>query len=236
MILYIATNLVNGKRYVGMTAMTLPKRINAHRHAVKKGSNTILHNAIRKYGIESFTFEHVASSFDRESLQESERALIQQEGTLYPHGYNMTPGGDGRTGRMSAASVERMKVAQRRVRASETDEQKKARGAAISKAKKGKSQPWAREMGSKNRGVVRSEDFKRSVSEGMKRYIADLPANEMARRANIGAGVPKRPPPPRTEEQRRSYSDGSKKRYSDPEQRRLTAERTRLSWIKRRGD
>lgn len=44
--------------------------------------------------------------------------------------------------------------------------------AAISAAKKGKKQPWARACGLKLKGRKRSDEFKRKVSEGMKRFRA----------------------------------------------------------------
>ena len=48
------------------------------------------------------------------------------------------------------------------------------RAAAISRAKKGKPQAWASEAGKKTKGSKRSAEFKRKVSEGMKRYRARL--------------------------------------------------------------
>jgi hypothetical protein len=48
------------------------------------------------------------------------------------------------------------------------------RAAAISRAKKGKPQPWAKAVGESNRGRKRSEAFKQKVSEGMRRYRAGI--------------------------------------------------------------
>jgi group I intron endonuclease len=182
MLVYIATNLVNGKRYVGITGQSLPRRIKDHRLAAKNGSPTAFHCAIRKYGFENFSFEHVASARSRSDLREAERQIIVQEGTSVPHGYNMTPGGDGRTGKMPARAIPNMAAAQRRTRATETIEARLARNAAISAAKKGKKQPWASQNGKKSQGVRRSDDFRDRVSKGMSRYIQTLPPGEMSRR------------------------------------------------------
>lgn len=169
-IIYVATNNVNGKRYVGMTSMALRRRVQSHLQVAAKGSQTILHNAIRKHGADAFTFEHVASAQCREDMQAVERAMIEQEGTMYPAGYNMTPGGDGFHGRRRRSSVEQGAAKIRAAHAARTPEEKAAWAAKISAAKKGKSQPWAREIGKYNKGRVRSEEFKAKVSAGMKRY------------------------------------------------------------------
>lgn len=57
------------------------------------------------------------------------------------------------------------------------------RAAKISASKKGKPQPWAREIAMRMRGKKRSQEFKEKVSLGMKEYCAGLPPGEMARRA-----------------------------------------------------
>lgn len=66
--------------------------------------------------------------------------------------------------------------------ATATPEQRAQRSANISKAKKGKPQPWARAVGLSLKGIKRSAEFKRRVSAGMQKYCATLPAGEMARR------------------------------------------------------
>lgn len=167
-IIYVATNLVNGKRYVGMTSMPLRRRVQSHLQVAAKGSPTILHNAIRKHGSEAFTFEQVASCSSREDMQEAERALIRQEGTMYPAGYNMTLGGDGFHGKRSREAIDQGAAKIKAHHASRSPEEKAAWAAKISAAKKGKAQPWA--VGPK--GCVRSPEFKAKVSAGMKRYRA----------------------------------------------------------------
>lgn len=46
---YLHTNTVNGKRYVGITSRPMMKRWNSHLSASKK-SDLFFHKAIRKYG------------------------------------------------------------------------------------------------------------------------------------------------------------------------------------------
>jgi group I intron endonuclease len=87
--LYIATNVVNGMQYVGLTA-EYRRRLISHKCAKTK---SIFHTAIKEYGFENFVFSHIADAFDLESACALERMLIQQHNTLSPNGYNMTIGG-----------------------------------------------------------------------------------------------------------------------------------------------
>lgn len=87
--LYIATNVVNGMQYVGLTA-EYRKRLISHKCAKTK---SIFHSAIKEYGFENFVFSHIADAFDMDSACALERMLIQQHNTLQPNGYNMTIGG-----------------------------------------------------------------------------------------------------------------------------------------------
>jgi group I intron endonuclease len=183
MILYQATNQINGKSYIGITRTTLAKRVQSHGYAVKRGSQTAFHCAIRKYGIENFVFEEIASSVSWKSLQEAERQAIHQRKTLSPDGYNLSSGGDGFSGRHTQDTIEGMKSRTASRWANMSDEERKEIGRRISAAKKGKQQPWCVDLGKKQKGSKRSEEFKKKVSDGMKRYVMGLEHGEMARRA-----------------------------------------------------
>jgi group I intron endonuclease len=87
--LYIATNTVNGRQYVGLTG-EYKKRMISHKCAKTK---SMFHQAIRQYGFDKFVFTHIADAFDLQSACDIERFLIQQHNTLAPNGYNMTVGG-----------------------------------------------------------------------------------------------------------------------------------------------
>lgn len=90
--IYIITNTVNAKQYVGITR-NLDRRWSQHRAV--NGSSPYLHAAIKKYGIDAFVFTHIANAFDAESALTIERLLIKEHNTKAPCGYNMTDGGDG---------------------------------------------------------------------------------------------------------------------------------------------
>ncbi len=90
--IYIVTNTVTSKQYVGLTK-NLKVRWNQHRRM--NGTAKYLHASIKKYGIEAFVFTHFADAFDLESAQTIERLLISEHNTKIPHGYNLTDGGEG---------------------------------------------------------------------------------------------------------------------------------------------
>jgi group I intron endonuclease len=99
MIVYLCTNLINGKQYVGITSISLGKRKSNHKSlALRCGSQTKFHRALRKYSIENFKWEvldECSESID--ILIEKEIKYISKFDT-YKNGYNMTIGGDGAVG------------------------------------------------------------------------------------------------------------------------------------------
>jgi group I intron endonuclease len=89
---YIITNNVNGKQYIGISK-NIVERWSHHKSA--KGDIPALHSAILKYGIDNFEFNHIANAFDVESAKIIERLLIVEYKTQAPNGYNLTMGGEG---------------------------------------------------------------------------------------------------------------------------------------------
>ncbi len=87
--LYLATNVVNGKQYVGLSK-EFHKRLISHKCAKTKSA---FHAAIKEYGFDKFVFSHIAYAFDLQAACDLERMLIQQHNTLSPNGYNLTIGG-----------------------------------------------------------------------------------------------------------------------------------------------
>ena len=92
---YIVTNIVNAKQYVGVSR-NLDARWGRHKKAL--GETPLLHRAIKKYGKDNFVFSHIADAFDREAAFDLERLLIEQHNTFHPNGYNLTKGGEGGVG------------------------------------------------------------------------------------------------------------------------------------------
>lgn len=94
-VIYLATNRINGKQYVGKTARSMLIRKMFHEHHARKGVKTAFYHAIRKYGAESFDWKAVRTHVPVDELDEAERDSIRWYGTMAPNGYNMTEGGTG---------------------------------------------------------------------------------------------------------------------------------------------
>jgi len=92
--IYCATNLINGKRYIGKTVNGLSDRRKRHERDARKGLKSPFHRALHKYGFDAFTWEVLFEIEDR-LLNRWEKYYIKRLKTKSPHGYNLTDGGDG---------------------------------------------------------------------------------------------------------------------------------------------
>lgn len=89
--IYLITNNLNNKKYVGQS-LDIEDRWKRHIRDSKK-SDFVIYRAIRKYGIENFSFE-VLEECAADELNEKEIYWVDKLGT-YNNGYNMTLGGGG---------------------------------------------------------------------------------------------------------------------------------------------
>lgn len=94
--IYLVTNLVNGKMYVGQTIQSVERRWRKHLSNAKGGQQDRLYQAIRKYGPAAFVAERLTQCDSINQMNNLEKLWITLLGTYnYESGYNMTPGGDG---------------------------------------------------------------------------------------------------------------------------------------------
>lgn len=92
MYIYQITNKITNDSYIGKTIQKLNSRFRAHKYnAFKNDSQTHLHRAMRKYGIEHFLIESIDTAITELELTKKEVKYIEK---LKPY-YNMTKGGDG---------------------------------------------------------------------------------------------------------------------------------------------
>ena len=92
--IYIITNNVNNKVYVGKTEDSIQKRFQEHCADSKKErcKNRPLYRAMNKYGCENFT---IALLEETDQPEIREEYWIEQKNS-YHNGYNATRGGDGK--------------------------------------------------------------------------------------------------------------------------------------------
>lgn len=89
---YCINNIINDKKYIGITTRTIDERFNEHCKA-----NSIIGKAISKYGKNNFRIYQLDSADSKQSLFELERYFINKYDT-YKNGYNATIGGEGVVG------------------------------------------------------------------------------------------------------------------------------------------
>jgi len=93
-IVYVFTNKINGKQYVGYTKLNLSHRAASHIYDSLKGSTYPFHAAIRKYGMDNFDAIIVLECETVEEAQLREYEWIDHLKTREV-GYNVAKGGDG---------------------------------------------------------------------------------------------------------------------------------------------
>lgn len=99
MVIYKATNLINGKCYIGKTVHKLDTRKLEHNSCAKR-SNDYFHRSIRKYGKDNFKWEIIYECDDELILNvmETMKIIVEHSHVSENNGYNLTWGGDGISG------------------------------------------------------------------------------------------------------------------------------------------
>lgn len=87
--IYCIENKINHKKYIGLTTRSIEERFSEHCKA-----DTVIGEAIRKYGVDNFICYEVDKAQSKNELSELEIHYIHHFGTL-KNGYNCTIGGDG---------------------------------------------------------------------------------------------------------------------------------------------
>ena len=118
---YVYTNVVNGKKYVGQ-AKDFEKRHKQHIRTALNGDpnshdyNVPFHRAIRKYGIDNFVFEIICDNLTKEEMDYWEIYYIKELDVLVKNnkGYNISSGGSkGNT--FAGKTEEEMEIIKRKI-------------------------------------------------------------------------------------------------------------------------
>ena len=96
--IYCFTNLINQKKYIGSSCSESPsRRYSQHmyhvNHPESPKSQYPLYCAIRKYGLENFTYtilEYLPDDIDETQVRQIEQQYLIKYDVLVPHGYNQT--------------------------------------------------------------------------------------------------------------------------------------------------
>lgn len=95
-LIYCYTNLINNKKYVGQTN-NLKRRVKQHKddsfiNYNEARYNQLIHQAIRKYGLNNFKIDILEDNIPTELIDEK-KYYINKYNTIAPNGYNLTEGG-----------------------------------------------------------------------------------------------------------------------------------------------
>lgn len=160
--------------YVGQTIQDPARRRLEHlSHSYRSEKTYHFHNALRKYGVENFTFEVIATTETIDELNQLEDKFINEFDSIN-NGFNIRTGGGNKTHR--ADSIERMREAQRSKHARRREENggietiNKKSGYKFSKPhpKKGKeSKKWSEEAKIRYSEVAKQRELKKRLAKGI---------------------------------------------------------------------
>ncbi len=92
--IYLISSTKMTRQYVGLTRMSLAQRWHHHvRVALENNAQTALAEAIRAYGVDSFTIAILEEGVTQDELPAREIYWMQTLNTLAPHGLNVRAGG-----------------------------------------------------------------------------------------------------------------------------------------------
>lgn len=161
--IYLITNKINGKKYVGQTQQSdINDRWCEHKRVSHHTLGRYIYNAYKKHGIENFKFQIVCICFDSD-CNKYEEFYIKKFDCLVPNGYNLMSGGGNfkhhpETIKKMSESIKAYKKLHPQICSEETKKK-------LSEAFKGNKNP--------NYKKHMSEEQKQQISESRKKLIED---------------------------------------------------------------
>jgi group I intron endonuclease len=209
MFIYLITNKINGKQYVGQhSGNNLQRYWNKHvNRALSNTSDSVraLYGAVQKYGPESFEIEPLILLKIKEQLDVYEKVFIQALNTKAPNGYNLTDGGDGV---FNPSQETRLKMSQAQLGKRQSEETKLKRA-------------------EKLRGQKRTEETKKKMSDallGNQNCLGRFESEETRRKKSVAhKGNKYAQGAFRSEEYRKKLSDIFKgRKFSDETRKKMS--------------
>lgn len=174
--IYLITNRVNNKKYVGATINNPQERFWHHISMANSGSDRPFYKSIRKYGKESFSLEILEKNSDTNYVFNvlEEKYIKKYKSHISENGYNLTWGGDGNNG-FKPSDATKLKISR----------------ALKGKKRKPLSEEHKRKISESQRGktVVISEEQRKKISKTLTgRKNGPMPDHikQKIREANIG--------------------------------------------------
>lgn len=236
MIVYLITNKLNGKKYVGQSVTDY--RFSAHIQCARGPMKYqfAIHRAIAKYGEENFAYEVVQEMLDgstQEELNEAEAYWVRFHDCMSPRGYNLREGG-GSKGRMSMESRKKISEAGKGRKCPKSPEHIARHAKAVTGKKHTDAAKEKVSLASKGREV--SGETRKKISDALKGKERTKKHREALSRAlkgrefseewiaNLKAAQRGRPGFTPTEETKKKISDANKGRKLTDEQKRRQSE------------
>ena len=199
-VIYLRTNKVNSKKYVGqVTTRCFKKRQKEWDNLNQPYAGVVINAARAKYGIEAFGFEILKECNDEE-LDYWETYYIKELNTKAPYGYNLTDGGNATKGYTHTEETrkklsEAQKGKESWFKGKHLSEEHKKK---ISEAQKGEknhmygkhhTEEHKKKLSEALKGIKRSDETKRKMSETRKgRKMSQETKNKLS---EINRGIQK---------------------------------------------
>jgi group I intron endonuclease len=162
--IYRAQNTLTGAVYIGKTIRDLQHRKHRHFSSVNAGSRTYFHNAIRKYGKDSFEWTVLTSTDSEKKLSVLERFYISAYSKMY-NLYNLTAGGEGASGRIYSDETRlKMSAAQKGKKRKPFTEEHRAR---LAEAGRKMSADRREKLAAVNKSRVYTDELREKLSKNM---------------------------------------------------------------------
>ena len=110
--IYIITNLINNKVYIGQTKRSIKERYYNHiRNAFNYNKHHPLYDAMRLYGLDNFEVKQLDIADSKELLDQKEISFIRQFNSQDSNfGYNIGPGGESNFSGMHHTEKAKLKI------------------------------------------------------------------------------------------------------------------------------
>jgi group I intron endonuclease len=156
---YVITNLVNGKKYIGDHSTNIL-------NDSYLGSGIALKEAIKKYGRENFEREILKICGTKQEAFDLQKLYIEKFNTLTPNGYNICPTGGTECSGGTISESTRLKLRYQKLGIPLKKEHREKTGKAMLGKKH--SEKTKELMSQQRKGITKSEDHKRKIGEAQK--------------------------------------------------------------------